>query len=318
MTKFIIVGDIQFRGVNPTARKDDFPTALAAKIDEVHQIAKREQADAILTPGDLFDSPMVSYSVLLKLMTLLQMSPCPWVTIPGNHDLFGSNADTYSRTPMAVLEQARVIKVLGYRNQYRFERDIAISGRGFDWEMDTHPSTYAAPGDSDIHLVHGMLVAAPLPIEAKHTLISDVKTNARVTVCGHEHLGFGVIRRPDGKIFINPGALCRESAHPAEMERTVQVCILNITKNNISWELVPIQSARPAEEVLTRDHIEAQAARDERMSYFLDLLSREGEGKFLEVAEIIGSITAREQLPPAVKDEALRRIAAAREELGRR
>lgn len=318
MAKFVIVGDIQFRGVNPGARKDDFPAALAAKIDEVHQIAKRVQADAILQPGDLFDSPMVSYSVLLKLMTLLQMAPCPWVTIPGNHDLFGANADTFSRTPMAVLEQARVIKIL--REHFGFYTDdkTAITGRGFDWEMDTDPSTYNAPVGSDIHLVHGMLLTSPLPIDIKHTLVSQVKTNARVTICGHDHLGFGVIKRDDGKIFINPGALCRESAHEAEMERTVQVCILNITKDDISWELVPIESARPAEEVLSREHLDQAAIRKDRMDYFLELLSREGEAKFLEVAEIISGITERESLPVAVKNEALIRIAAAREELSKR
>lgn len=320
MAKFIIVGDIQFRGINPIARKDDFMAALAAKIDEVHQIARRVNADAILQPGDLFDSPMVSYSVLLKLMTLLQMSPsgCPWITVPGNHDLFGANVDTYIRTPMAVLEQAKVLTVLSERHTLRTNDEICITGRGFDWEMDTDPATYTAPTGSDIHLVHGMLVTAPLPIDIKHTLIKDVNTSARVTICGHEHLGFGVIKRPDGKIFINPGALCRETAHPAEMERMVQVCFLGINKDDIVTELIPLESARPAEEVLSRDHIEAQAARADRMSYFLQLLAQEGEGKFLEVAEIIGNIVEREALPPAVKKEALSRIAAAREELGKR
>jgi exonuclease SbcD len=323
LAKFVIVGDIQFRGVNPVARKDDFPSALAEKIDEVHQIARRVGANAILQPGDLFDSPMVSYSVLLRLMSLLQMAPCPWVTIPGNHDLFGANADTYSRTPMAVLEQAKVIRVIKDLCQTQsITHDVFdvtyITGRGFDWEMDTNPSTYAAPIDSDIHLVHGMLLTSPLPIDIKHTLIKDVQTPARVTVVGHDHLGFGVIKRDDGKIFINPGALCRESAHEAEMQRTVQVCVLDITKDDVSWELVPITCARPAEEVLSRDHIEAQTAREDRMNYFLELLSQEGEAKFLEVAEIISGIASREALSPSVKQEALTRIAAAREELGRR
>ena len=317
MAKFVIVGDPQFRGVNPIARIDDFPSALAAKIDEVHQIAKRVGADAILQPGDLFDSPMVSYSVLLRLMTLLQMAPCPWVCIPGNHDLFGSNIDTYPRTPMAVLEQAGVITNINNKI-WAISGSVMISGRGFDWEMDAHSSTYAAPTNSDIHLVHGMLVAAPLPIDAKHTLIKDVKTAARVTICGHEHLGFGIIRREDGKLFINPGALCRETAHVAEMERTVQVCVLEITKDSEKAWMEPITCARPAEEVLSREHIEALALRKERMDYFLELLSSEGEGKFLEVREIIDGIVERESLPGRVKDEAMKRISLAREELAKR
>ena len=323
MAKFVIVGDIQFRGVNPVARKDNFIEALETKIDEVHQIAKQIGADAILTPGDLFDRPMVSYSVLLRLMAILQQAPCRWVTIPGNHDLFGANADTYPRTPMAVLEQSKTIRVL------RTEKDCIeiqgigdisfITGRGFDWEMDTHPGTYAAPIRSDIHMVHGMLVTTLLPYEIKHTLINDVQTKARVTICGHNHLGFGIIKRDDGKWFINPGALCRESAHEAEMQRQVQVAILEITQDDIKAELVPITSARPAEEILSREHIEAQTLRQEKMDYFLELLSREGEGRFLEVREIVESIADHESLPESVKKEAMKRIAAAREELaGRR
>ncbi len=327
MARFVIVGDPQFRGVNPIARKDDFPSAILAKIDEVHQIAKRVSADAILQPGDLFDSPMVSYSVLLRLMVMLQMAPCPWITIPGNHDLFGSNADTYPRTPMAVLEQAKVINVLKNNSLYfpidmetgHFTKDaITITGRGFDWEMDANHSTYTAPVNSDIHMVHGMLVQEPLPIAAKHTLIKDVQTPARVTICGHDHLGFGIIRRPDGKIFINPGALCRETAHTAEMERQVQVAILDITKDKDESWLEPITCARPAEEVLSREHIEAQSLRKERMDYFLTLLGQESESKFLEVREIIDGIASKEALPATIKDEAMKRIAAAREELARR
>jgi exonuclease SbcD len=202
---------------------------------------------------------------------------------------------------------------------------VITTGRGFDWEMDTHPGTYAAPTNSDIHMVHGMLVTSPLPYEIKHTLIKDVKTTARVTICGHEHLGFGIIKRDDGKWFINPGALCRESASEAEMQRQVQVAILEIKKNasseedEIKAELVPITCARPAEEVLSREHIEAQVLRKEKMGYFLELLGREGEGRFLDVREIVESIADHESLPESVKKEAMKRIAAAREELaGRR
>ena len=328
MAKFIIVGDIQFRGINPVARKDNFLEALETKIDEVHKIAEQNKVDAILTPGDLFDSPMVSWGVFCRLISMLQKSPCPWVTIPGNHDLYGGNMDTYCRTPMAALEQAGVVHVLRSPEQAidlsssTFDSAI-ITGRSFDWEMDTHPGTYAAPTGSDIHMVHGMLVTAPLP--TKHTLIKDVQTETRVTICGHNHLGFGIIKRDDGKWFINPGALCRESAHEAEMQRQVQVAILEIARNasteedEIKAELVPITSARPAGEVLSREHIEAQSLRQEKMDYFLELLSREGEGRFLEVREIVDSIAEHESLPESVKKEAMKRIAAAREELaGRR
>jgi len=48
----------------------------------------------------------------------------------------------------------------------------------------------------------------------------------------------------------------------------------------------------------------------------LKLLASEGEAKFLEVREIVEDIAARENLPEAIKAEALRRIGEAREKLG--
>lgn len=48
----------------------------------------------------------------------------------------------------------------------------------------------------------------------------------------------------------------------------------------------------------------------------MKLLASEGEAKFLEVREIVEDIAARDNLPEAVKAEALRRIGEARERLG--
>ena len=120
----------------------------------------------------------------------------------------------------------------------------------------------------------------------------------------------------DGVLFINPGALCRLSAHVAEMERPVQVALLTVENGQATAELIPLKSARPGHEVLSREHIESAAERESRIDEFLKLLASEGEAKFLEVREIVEDIAARDNIPADVKQEALRRIGAAREKLG--
>ena len=54
------------------------------------------------------------------------------------------------------------------------------------------------------------------------------------------------------------------------------------------------------------------------MAQFLGLLAQEGEAKFLDIQAIVEGIAKAENLPRDVVDEALRRIAAAREALGGR
>ena len=101
-----------------------------------------------------------------------------------------------------------------------------------------------------------------------------------------------------------------------EIERKIQVALLTVENGGCEAELIPLKSAAPGYEVLSRQHLEAEAEREERLEKFLSLLASEGESKFLEVREIIEDIAARENLPEEVKAEALERIGKAREKLG--
>ena len=59
-------------------------TAFAALTD----LALREEVDAVLIAGDLFDTPRVSGEILEWTADQLQRLPCPVVVLPGNHDWF--------------------------------------------------------------------------------------------------------------------------------------------------------------------------------------------------------------------------------------
>ena len=318
MVKFVVAGDLHYRNLNPRGRLDVFQEAIDAKLREVFNLAEQIKAEAILIPGDITDGPGIGLSTIADLAALLKDAPCPILTIPGNHDEFGANPASLDRTPFGLLRRLELIRDVS-DDAHMYPTDIIITGHGYDFNTDIDPAQYSCGyGDSHrkhIHLVHSMLLDRPPGFDMRHTLISEVQTNADIIVCGHEHVGFGVIHRDDGKIFINPGALCRLSAHVAEMERQVQVAVITIDGDRVDVELVPIRCAQPGCEVLSREHIEEANAKDERMERFLALLASEGESKFMEVKDIVSDIAERENLPVVVKDEALRRIAAAREQL---
>ena len=108
------------------------------------------------------------------------------------------------------------------------------------------------------------------------------------------------------------------SASQAEIERQVQVALMIIDDNGyVDAELIPLRSALPGREVLSREHLEAEADRNERMEKFLGLLASEGESKFMEVRDIVEDIAVRKNIPDKVKAETLKRIDVAREELAK-
>jgi len=333
--KFLVVGDIHFKGVNPVARMDNYQEALTEKIHQVYSMAEKYKTQAIIQTGDIFDSPATSWGTVADLADILKAAPCPVLTIPGNHDLWAGNPESERRTPFGFLSRLNLFWNLAespYECGYEYvdkERSATyITGHGFNMDTDTkagngqykpqhkpQPNDYTFGGVS-IHVVHSMLLTEPPYFEMRHTLIKDVQTTAKVIITGHYHTGFGIVYREDDVLFINPGALCRLTAHPEEMRRQVRVALLTIEDGQAYAELIPLD-VKPGSEVLSREHLETAAERQERINRFLFLLTAEGESKFLEVRDIVTDIARREMLPEAVAKEALVRIARVREELGR-
>lgn len=335
MIKFLIIGDVHYRGNNPKARVDDYPAAIRRKLVEICELAKAHKVDAVIQTGDLFDSPTVSLPGVAEMMTLIwNHSPVPFLAVAGNHDLFGANQTSIGRTPYGFMANLKYIRDL-QREPHFFGPDdeVFITGHGYDVDTDRDIEQYLIPADVledtmnslTVKVVHGMILNQRPGFEMRHTLISEIATQERspdILITGHHHIGFGIktveAANNRGKmIAINPGALCRLSAHPEEMERPVEVCLLTIhSSSEIEAAMFRLQSARPGYEVLSREHLEVQSEREGRIAEFLGLLAEEGEAKFLETREIIENIGSREKLPSYVVDEALKRLGQAREKVG--
>lgn len=330
--KFIVCGDLHWRAVNPQGRKDCFQEALTQKLYEVFNLARTEAAKAIIIPGDIFDSPTISLSTIGDLAEILFARPCPVLAVAGNHDEFAGNLESLARTPYGLLCRMGLIQDL-HNRMCKCGCRTVFYGHGFSNDTDRDKGQYGlriasakAPGDTSketvitINVTHGMLLEKPLPYEVRHTLISELEQLPElpdVLINGHYHAGTG-IQRVRNMLVINPGALCRLSASAEEMSRQVQVAVLTVSgPGDCRAELVPLQCARPGSDVLSREHIIAEADKEDRISRFTSLLAAEGESKFLEVRDIVDDIARREALPEPVVKDAMRRIAAAREELER-
>lgn len=324
MISLLYMTDPHIRGTNPRARVDIYPEALKAKFREVFSLAQKRGCQAVVCGGDLFDRPDTAYAVAGEFAAVLAECPAPIYVCPGNHEIYGYNLDTLPRTILGFFARIGLVHILD-RSPVELRDgslNVYLTGQGFYHDIDRGPVDYESGlGDVNgykVHVVHGMLVEKPLPYEVAHTLVDEVKTDADVVLAGHEHIGFGLRRRvKDGVWLCNPGALGRLSAKIEETYRPVQAAVFTFTPDGISAELVQLECAQPGSEVLSREHLAQMAEREERMNQFLSLLAAEGESKFLEVREIVDDIARRESIPTSVRDEALNRLAVAREALAR-
>lgn len=320
--KLLFTGDLHFRGTSPRNRKDDYLTAAKAKMREVYKIAVEHNAKAIITPGDVFDRPEVSISVLLDVVNLLKESPVPIYTTIGNHDVFSYNLDTYERTSLHLLEMLVPQLKVYSENQMAIigtnDADVAITFEPYSNKIDREGYGYS-PYDKEantvaIHVAHGLLLNHVPPFD-RFTLVQEVKTDADIVLTGHCHTGYGIHKRSDGKVFCNPGALMRLAASQTEIERPIQVALIDIrSKEDFDITLVPLQCAKSGEEVLDRSKIEENAARAYAMEEFAALIqTNTSEKVMLNIPDIIEQIAKMENFDPQVIQEALKKIHEQRE-----
>lgn len=310
--KLLFVGDLHLRGTNPRNRIDSYPEAAHAKLREVFELAEQHQVRAILCPGDVFDRPEVATGVLIETMDLMRKCPVNFFTCPGNHDIYGYNLDTYNRSSLLLLsELVPKLHVLLTPEEPVIFGSTTITFSPYSSRMDRDGYGYS-PADRmphtslHIHVAHGMLLDHTPPFD-RFTLIQDVKTEADIVLSGHDHTGFGVYHRADGKIFCNPGSLTRMSASISEIERRVQVALIDTDTRNI--ELLPLQSAKPGSEVLDRSKIEADQKRQYAMEEFAALIQTgSGERVLLNIDDIVTMIAAQEHLPAEVVAATLKKI----------
>ncbi len=322
--RFLFLTDDHKRGTTPSNRKDNFPATLAAKLREVLEIVRTRRVDYVLHGGDFFDVPAPALSVCADFLQIYQQFPVPVFVIPGNHDLFGHNAETLPRTMLGFAARLGIVRLLG-REPIYLEKDgvrVQLTGQGFHFDMDRRDprEDYVVQKkdcDYAIHLVHGMLLdRASFPGSA-YTLVEQIwETEADFTLAGHYHLGFPDMQR-DGRFFLNPGALARLSNHPDELRRPVQVVLIDLSGSMPSYEKIRLQSAPPGEEVLDRSRLEEAVFREQRLTGYLAEVMSAGSYRRADVRLLVEEIARAEKLDQRVRDEALRRISLAEEALAR-
>ena len=320
--KFLYFTDSHIRGTNPKSRTDSFFHTVKIKLQEIQSIAAEEKVHAILHGGDLFDRPDVSISVMNEIIPILKSFPAPIYAISGNHDIYGHNPITLPRTMMGLLDTLGIIHLI---NNQRLllkveETTVQLSGSPYIYGIDREENRalYIVEerdplADYAIHLVHGFLMTGDVKAIFANTLIDDIlDTKADLTLSGHLHDGFPTTE-VEGKVFANPGAIVRISNSMTELKRRPKILLIDVKNNSATITERYLKSARPGSEILDRTEIEMHKFKRRELAEFKESIDRTGNYDRINFFDLLADISANEKLDPAIKEEAMARIAQVQE-----
>lgn len=244
MAKFLIIGDLHLRTTTPAMRTEaDFMSLCLGKLEWLVHHAIMHECDAILQPGDFFDSPNPTARLIVSTISALRGN-IPVITTPGNHDVAGKNTDLYVESGIGILEAAQAIKVLRLGDSIELE-DCIIYGYGYGESSTDELIKGRVKKQSEkfeIGLIHASVG------DSRQVAQYDIhELNVKgldLAVFGDIHDGFEPVRHKSGCLSVNMGSVIRMNA--TELDQIPTCMIFDTTDGSYEYFTIPCPDARYA------------------------------------------------------------------------
>jgi DNA repair exonuclease SbcCD nuclease subunit len=249
----ILCSDIHLREDKPVCRTDDFVNVTQwKKLDFIAELQKKYNCP-VLHGGDLFHHWKPSPWLITKTIEHL---PKQFYSVAGNHDLPQHNLDLIDKCGINVLAWAGKLTVLDWFSKYT----------GIHWGQSPQPIDKNF-SDYKILVWHkfNYIGKEPWPdcTEPKASKLLKQYPNYDLIITGDNHQPF--VQEYEGRILVNPGSLSRQKASETHLPR---VYLYNAESNTVEPVFIPIE-----ENVITREHLEKEEQRNERIDIFVSQLS---------------------------------------------
>jgi exonuclease SbcC len=268
--KFLITGDWHLDEKKPKNRTETYVGDQKHKMRQIMKIASNYKVDAILQPGDFFNTSKLSDGCKAHWIRFFKYWDIPIYTIPGQHDMRYHSSDI-KNTPLGVLQAAGVVEIMGEgafgcvkNSMMSPERNVYIHGAG--WEQDI--PEIRREESINILLLH--MLISDKPLYPGHANVNPGwilnKYKYDLIVSGDNHKSF---MSPKGKQkLVNCGSLMRSSID--QRDHRPIVYIYNTDSNTIRDESILV---KPFEEVMNIEEAKKEKERNKELEDFVEGLS---------------------------------------------
>lgn len=293
--KIIMLSDVHMSSAQPIGRTDDAPAECIKKFRWVLRTAAQHEA-AILQAGDLFDSSR-DWQILNQVAMALREYAVPFYCVYGQHDLYMRSKKARPYTAMGILEAAGLVTVLDHQPQRI--GDWAVYGCSYS---DTVPAPESAE-ERNILVRHAPIYTEPLfPGHEYHAAGKSLMALGSYTLilCGDIHRSFFVQDGDGPRAIFNTGPFFRREATEYNFAHTPSFLMMPVAGPDagvFTFHEIPHSSAA---EVLTREHIDEQAAR-KVLTEFITAIGTHGPLVSANIVDRVAQALESPEVPESVK-----------------
>ena len=228
--KYLILGDLHMRSKTPRCRTEtDFSQLCIDKLTQVLDIANGQNVDAILQPGDFFDRPQPTGSLVVGLLEQLETYQDTHprgslYAIHGQHDLIHHNEKSAEGSELRKMEAVGLLQLARPEGFY----PDGVVGSNYGHLIPKPPFE-----KYNILLTHAMV--GDKPLWPGHELTQpesfmDKHPGFNLYVFGDYHYPYSV-QHSNGSWAINAGCLIRLTSSERDMAHRPKVVIFDTETN---------------------------------------------------------------------------------------
>jgi len=257
--KFVYTSDMHARGKNSANRIGDYYSDWLLKFNETVKLAKEKADGNLIIGGDLYDSSVVSNTIVDDITDIIEKNNLKVKIVPGNHDMLCGKWENSKASSLAhMVRRSKHIEIL---EEYK-EDDFVIVGMkyffGIEEEIKENGLIMEDTDRLKIIIPHAFITIKSFHPAVTHVMAKDIETNADMVLCSHFHEDWGVESIANKNCintgvtkFINVGAFGRLSI--TEHKHMPKVVLVDTDAQ--SAEIIPVITAKPGEEVFNLENV---------------------------------------------------------------
>lgn len=305
--KVLLVGDIHLSDKPPSMRTEDYADEVMAKLEFTVEVAATHDVDAVVWAGDVFHiktPSRTSHALVQRVARLGQSYPCPWLIVPGNHDMSHDRLESLDSQPLGVLFEAGAIRLDGAHDLHGF--DLTLFGipylKDFGRDLLPYMNKWRAV---EPHMASLMVTHAPIvkPGVLQPFAVIDASDWAEqmgrggAIYFGHHHWLDGSFNVGD-TWFCNQGALSRGSLAESDLSREPAVTIWDSEAEEETDPFLRVEVPhKPVDEVFKVAEVAEIKAEQAKLDDFLEAIESTTFAE-LSVEGVLADITATKNLSP--------------------
>ena len=294
---FIYTSDLHSKGKNSANRIGDYYSDWLLKFNELVKLAVEKADGNLIIGGDLYDSSVVSNTIVDDITDIIEKNKIHVWIVPGNHDMLCGKWENSKASSLAhMVRRSKNVEIL---EEYKDDNLVIVGMKYFFGIEDDIKENGLIMKDTDrykIIIPHAFITIKPFHPAVTHIMAKDIKTNADLVLCSHFHNNWGSEYVNETE-FINVGAFGRLSI--TEHKHMPKVVFVN-TKER-THEIIPLKSAKPGAEVFNLEKVELKKEFKNNIDVFIKSLeSTNFQG--MSISGMINDIAKKDNVDKEVVD----------------